>query len=150
MSGEVAPWSPVELRAARAALGLSVNGLAAALVSPFTGRPWKASRVSECESGGRKVPDWLPGQVAALERARDDMAGRMAEAMEADPDGCLIVHTTDAGLWAAHPDMCGRRIPAAVQRVAAALAAAEIEAATGVRPGLVDADSLPRREVAEA
>ncbi len=141
---DLSTWSPIELRAAREALGLTVNGMAAALVSPYTSRPWKGSRVTECESGVRPIQPWVRNQVKALEVARDELTDRMITAMEADPDGLLIVHSTDTGLWAVHPDMQHQRISAAIHRTAAALAAAQIEAETGRRARLVDLDTLPK------
>lgn len=133
--GAARSWTGVELRAAREALGLSMVRLAEYLRNPVTGGgPWKHSRVSEAERGLRPVPDWLPEQIAALETARDDLADIMIGTLEEEPAAFLLVHDSDASLWAVHPELEEIRMPAAVHRVAAALAAAEIEADTGRRP----------------
>jgi len=134
-------WSGIELRAAREALGLSMVQLAGCLQNPITGGgPWRHTRISEAERGLRPVPEWVPEQVAALEQARDDLADIMIGTLEEEPDVFLVVHDSDATLWAAHPELRELRVPAAVHRVAAALAAAEVEAATGKRPRIVGAE----------
>ncbi len=126
------PWTGADLRCAREALGLSMVQLADCL-------PWKQSRVSEAERGLRRVPGWVAARVVELETARDTLGGRMLDALEADPTGPLVVHDTDAGYQQAHPS--DPPIPAVVQRIAAALAAAEWEASSGVRPSIVLAES---------
>ena len=125
-------WSGTDLRVAREALGLSMKALAAALYNPSTDGPWRDSRIAEAEQGKRPVPDWLPTQVARLERVRDDLAADMVGALEASPGLVLIVHEQNRTFWTEHPEMRG--VPAVVQRIAAGLAAAEIEQTTGRRP----------------
>jgi hypothetical protein len=132
----VARWSGADLQCAREALGLSMVQLADILHNPGTGGPWKQSRVSEAERGLRPVPDWVADQVAGLEQARDEMTGAMVDLVEGDPEAGLVVHVTDSSLWKARPELA-HRVPAAVQRVAAALAAAEVEEETGKRPRIV-------------
>ena len=132
-------WTGAELRASREALGLSVTGLSDAVVNPTTGAPWKQSRVSECERRVRRVPAWLPEQLLALEQARDRLTALMVGALTGDPELALVVHATDASLHAAHPEMTG--IPACVHRVAAALAAAQVERDTGERPRIAFAEA---------
>jgi hypothetical protein len=119
------PWTGADLRAAREALGLSMVQLADYL-------PWKQSRVSEAERDLRRVPAWVPARIGDLERTRDLLVERMAASVG---DAVLIVHETDAGYRAAHPT--DPPIPAAVHRVAAALAVARVEAETGERPRVV-------------
>jgi hypothetical protein len=127
----VVVWTGADLRCAREALGLSMVQLADWL-------PWKQSRISEAERGLRRVPTWVAERVVSLERAREALTESMLEHLEGAAGAPLIVHATDAGYAAAHPT--DPPIPAAVQRVAAALAASEWEAQTGTRPGIVLAD----------
>ena len=124
-------WTGTDLRCAREALGLSMVQLADWL-------PWKQSRISEAERGLRRVPTWVAERVVSLERAREALTESMLEHLEGAAGAPLIVHATDAGYAAAHPT--DPPIPAAVQRVAAALAASEWGAQTGTRPGIVLAD----------
>lgn len=125
-------WSGADLVVAREALGLSKAALAAALHNPTTDGPWRESRISEAEAGKRPVPDWLPVQVARLEQVRDDLVDQMVGVLGDDPSLVLIVHEQNRTFWAEHPELRG--VPAAVQRIAAGLAASEIEQTAGHRP----------------
>ena len=100
--------------------------------------PWKQSRISEAERGLRRVPDWVPERMRTLEAAREELIDRMLDALEEDQTSALIVHASDATYRAVHPD---EDVPAAVQRIAAGLAAAEWEAQTGTRPHVVLAEA---------
>jgi hypothetical protein len=100
--------------------------------------PWKQSRVSEAERGLRGIPDGIVKRIVALEDARDDLVESMLEHLELVPDAALIVHAEDAGYLLAH--QTDPHIPAAVQRVAAALAASTWERETGKRPLIVIED----------
>ena len=139
-------WLGVELKSAREALGMSQKELARALHNPVTDAQYRDTRISEAERGLRPVPDWLPEQITALEQARDSLAEtalEMWELWEKTSDGeedvpeCVfIVHESNKTLWQAHPEMRDK-IPAVVQRVATALAVAQIEEETGQRPRIV-------------
>lgn len=124
-------WTGADLRASREALGLSMVQLADCV-------GWKQSRISEAERDLRRVPDWLPARVAELEAARDRLRASMVAALAESADPVLVVHRTDAGYAAAHPT--DPPLPAAVQRVAAALAAAELERTMGRRAQIVWSD----------
>lgn len=126
-----AKWTAADLKCAREALGLSMVQLADWL-------PWKQSRISEAERGLRAIPPWVIERIRALEESRDALCDRMIAALEADSTSVLIVHADDAGYRETHPT--DPAIPAAVQRVSAALAAAEWEAETGERPHIVAAE----------
>jgi DNA-binding XRE family transcriptional regulator len=128
-----ASWSGADLKCSRESLGLTQVSLAS-----FLG--WKHTRISEIESGRRTLPEWVMEQMLFLEGARAQLVESMLMHLgEHMPDADLVVHSTDASYAAAHPT--DPAIPAAVQRVAAALAAAEWERRTGERPGIVLADS---------
>lgn len=118
-------WTGSDLKCAREALGLSMVSLADCL-------PWKQSRISEAERGLRRVPTWVSARVVELERARERLTESMLSHLAGVPGAVLIVHETDAGYRAAHPT--DPPIPAAVHRVAAALAVARVDAETGERP----------------
>lgn len=130
------PWTGVDLRCAMAALGLSANSLADLIVNPTTGGAWRQGRVSEAMRGERTIPAWLVPQLKALETARDDLAARMVDSHQhGDP---ILAHRTGPAMWRAHPATDG--LPPVVSHVAAGLAAADIEAATGARPPIEWAD----------
>lgn len=120
-------WTGTDLRCSREALGLSMVQLA-----DYLG--WKQSRISEAERGLRRVPEWVTDRMRALEEIRDILRQRMLTALEADPETVLIVHLDQPSYDAVHAT---DEIPAAVQRIAAALAAAEWESRTGERPAIV-------------
>jgi hypothetical protein len=101
--------------------------------------PWKQSRVSEAERGIRRVPTWVDERMSALERVRDALMDSMLALLAETPDAVLVVHATDSAYREAHPT--DEPIPAAVQRVAAGIVAARMEAETGERPEIVLADS---------
>ncbi len=118
-------WGPGDLKCAREALGLSQQQLAEYL-------PWRGSRVSECEAGKRVIRGWMMERISALEAIRDELADRMTDACEQGGYRDLVVSATDEDYRVAHPT--DPLVPAAVQRVAAAIAASRIERKTGERP----------------
>jgi hypothetical protein len=122
-------WTSADLRCSREALGCSRTELADWL-------GWKQTRISECEGGKRKVPDWLPVRMAELEQARDTLVSRMLFAMDAADGAHPLVHRDSAAYAAAH----GTDLPASVQRVAAALAVGIYERSHGIRPPIMWAD----------
>jgi len=127
---DVPRWTGADLRASREALGLSMTELAAWL-------PWKQSRISEAERGLRRIPDWVPERMSELERRRERLRAAMVDAVRGAPRTPLIVHATDRGYAQAHPSGADLDVPAAVQRVAAGLAASDVERLTGDRPPIV-------------
>ena len=113
--------NPIELRARREALGLHQHELASWLnVAQATVSAW--------ELGRRTIPAGIHSELAELEEQLLDIADRMIEAGEAAGEDCvLFTYLDDSQLAAAHPEMDGW--PAALHRVAAAHAAAELRAA---------------------
>lgn len=127
----MATISAIELRARREALGLSQSDLAATLKV-------KQPTVSRWELGKEPIPGGIADELAELEAVRDDIADQMMGILEDGRVDMLIVHGSNESWWATHPDARKAGIPAAVQRVAAALAAAEIQACGSPRPQIVE------------
>jgi hypothetical protein len=104
--------------------------------------PWKQSRISEAERGLRPIPAFVPERIRELEAAREALVDDMIDGLEEGGGGTfLMVHKTDAGYRAAHGHDAVI-IPASVQRVAAARAAAWWEEEHGVRPHIAFRDDV--------
>lgn len=118
--------NPIELRARRAALGLSQAELAALLGCPRT-------VLSTWETGARKprYPLEIQASLAELEDVLDGLISDLAEQIEhasGVQDSAVIVKRTyesDEDWWAVDAEARGARLPAAMHRVALARAAAE-------------------------
>ncbi|MCL2471312.1 MAG: hypothetical protein FWF25_06180 [Propionibacteriaceae bacterium] len=132
-----ASWTRFDCEGARRALGLSVNQMADALISPHTGRPWKASRISECEAGRRYMPTWGVDQIRIWENLRDEVIDQIVTTAVGNPGMPIIIYATNANLWAEHPAYQLYRFPAATYHLAAAFACAKIAKTTGERPSLI-------------
>ncbi len=118
--------NPIELRARRAALGLSQAELAALLGCP---RPV----LSTWETGTRSPRDPLSIQLALaeLEDVLDGLISDLAEQIEhasGVQDSAMVTKRTyesDKDWWAVDAEARKARLPAAMHRVALARAAAE-------------------------
>jgi len=117
MTTEPRRWTGTDLRAAREALGLTQAALADWL-------GWKQSRVSDAESGRRKVPDEVAEKVTRLEAVRD----RLRTEYSAQALGGSDLRIDAAG---------GSGVPLAVHLMAATLATAYAQQMTGNRVHIV-------------
>jgi len=107
----------IELKARREALGLSQAELADTLGV-------RQATVSRWETESNPIPEGIDAELADLAGTRDALVRRMVTLGEQSDRAIFTVYQDDESFWAAHPEMEG--VPAAVQRVAAALAQAEL------------------------